>query len=437
MSKLVIDGDQVKFLLEAERQASSNVVHIDWLRFTVFLRNVVPTFETLPDWDVNASSKFERELSKIKFGSVEYHGLNPNESYVKHGAELCPDGSDRLAAIVIKSTLDGFEAERKDTQFQGACSEAFDLAREVAQILGKEFSVNTTLKPGQDFYKYRFCIERNGFECAWVGFLAAGNGKSKGSQDQTIHVNIQGHACTFAEHGWREKMADCIDTHRGYITRADLAVDYFQGLGFDFARLPDDYSLGLFKVRGKNPSCNFAGDWANGVGRSLYIGSRASGKITNIYEKGDQLFGVKANSPWVRIELRYGDQNRILPTDLLRTPDSFFAGASEWHEAMLSVAGSYAMSSPVPCHKALEKQTVVAEVYRSITWLRDAAASTVRAALKYVDYDVLIELLLPDSKKVPGRLDKFKTSELAAGYQYVVDSFKAVGGVPAPLLLSA
>jgi phage replication initiation protein len=434
---LVLDGGEVKFRLEAERQASSNLIHIDWLRFTVFLRNVVPTFETLPDWDVNASSKFERELSKIKFASEEYYGLNPNESYVKHGATLCPDGSDRLAAIVIKSTLDGFEAERKDTQFQGACSEAFDLAREVAQILGKEFAVNTTLKPGQDFYKYRFCIERNGFECAWVGFLAAGNGKSKGSQDQTIHVNIQGHACTFAEHGWREKMADCIDTHKGRITRADLALDVFTGLGYDFGRLLTDYKQGVFKVRGKNPACKLDGDWGNDSGRSIYIGSRTSGKITNIYEKGDQLFGVKACSPWVRAELRYGDQERVLPSDLLRRPDSFFSGASDWHEALLVQVGASVVSQSIKTVPTLEKQTVVAEVYRNLVWLRDSAASTMRGALKFMDYDTLLEFLLPDSTKLPGRLEKFKTSELSSAYQSVVDSFKAVGGVPAPLLLSA
>lgn len=417
---LVLDGGEVKFRLEAERKASTNFIHIDWLRFTVFLRNVIPTFKSLPDWNPNAASKWERYLNSVPFGSAAYSDL-----------------SGKAQEQVIRATVEGFEMERHDTQFQGACSQAFDLAREVAGILGAEFTVNSVLKPGQDFYKYRFSIDRNGFESAWVGFLAAGNGKSKGSQDQTIHVNIQGHACTFAAPGWREKMASCIDLHGGRITRADLALDMFDGLGYDFGRLLQDYKEGIFKVRGKSPACKLDGDWGNDSGRSIYIGSRTSGKITNIYEKGDQLFGVKAGSRWVRAELRYGDQLRVLPSDILRNPDSFFSGASDWHEALLIHAGACAASQSLKTTPVLEQQTVSAEVYRNLKWLRDSAASTMRGALRFMDYDTLLQFLLPDSNKLPGRLEKFKTSELSAAYQSVVDSFKAIGGSPAPFLTAA
>lgn len=417
---LVVDGGEVKFRLEAERQASTNIVHVDWLRFTVLLRNVVPTFDTLPDFRPGANGKHERYLQSVKFGTDKYDYL-----------------SAPAQAIVIRRTVEEIELDHKDPQFVGACSQAYDLAREVAKVLGPDFTVNTQLKPGQDFYKYRFSIERVGHECAWVGFLAAGNGQAKAAQDQSIHVNIQGHACTFAQHGWREKMADVIDMHRGKITRADLAVDFFDGLGFDFAQLLEDYRADLFKVRGKNPACNLAGDWANGSARSMYIGSRQSGKITNIYEKGDALFGVKALSPWVRIELRYGDQLRILPTELLRTPDSFFAGASEWHELMLSAAGSQRFATPVPCHKALEQQTVVAEVTRNLRWLRDSAKATVVAALTFMDYDTLLQFIDPDQKLLPGRLKKFARVELSAAYTKVIDSFNTVGSAPAPFQIAA
>lgn len=417
---LVLDGGEVKFRLEAERQASTNLVHIDWLRFTVFLRNVIPSFKSLPDWNPNAGTKWERYLNTVEFGTSAY-------DYLSAGAQ----------EAVIRSTVEGFDQERNDPHFQCAASQAFDLAREVASVLGKEFTVNNVLKPGQDFYKYRYSIERNGYEAAWVGFLAAGNGQAKGSQDQTIHVNVQGHACTFAQIGWREKMATVIDLHNGRITRADLALDLFDGLGYDFERLRQDYKDGVFKVRGKNPSCKFDGDWGNDSARSIYIGSRTSGKITNIYEKGDQLFGVKAESTWVRAELRYGDQLRVLPTDILRNPDTYFSGASDWHEALLFSVGGLVTSVPLKTNPALEQQTVAAEVYRNLKWLRDSAASTVRGALRFMDYDTLLEFLLPDSKKLPGRLDKFKTSELSEAYQLVVDSFKTIGGAPAPLLTLA
>ena len=60
------------------------------------------------------------------------------------------------------------------------------------------------------------------------------------------------------------------------------------------------------------------GDWANGHARSFYIGSKEAGKQTNIYEKGDQLFGVETGSKWLRIELRYGNKLRVLSPEMLR-----------------------------------------------------------------------------------------------------------------------
>lgn len=39
---LVLDGNTVKLRLLAERQSSRAMVHIDWLRFTVQLRNAPP-----------------------------------------------------------------------------------------------------------------------------------------------------------------------------------------------------------------------------------------------------------------------------------------------------------------------------------------------------------------------------------------------------------
>lgn len=418
---LVFDGGEVKFRLEAERQASSNLIHIDWLRFTVFLRNVVPTLDSLPAFDAwGGKSKWDRYLDSVQIGSEAFEFL-----------------SAPAQSRVIRSTVEDFEKEHRDPQFIGASSQAFELAGEVAAILGPDFTLNNCLKPGQDFYKYRISIERNGHECAWVGFLAAGNGKSKGSQDQSIHVNIQGHACTFAQHGWREKMAHCIELHRGRITRVDLALDLFEGLGYDFGRVLTDYKSGLFNVRGKRPACSTAGDWGNDSGRSLYVGSRTSGKVTNIYEKGDALFGVKALSPWVRAELRYGDQLRVLPADILRNPDTYFSGASDWHESLLTSAGCSAASVSLKTTPALPEQTIAAEVHRNLTWLRDSAASTLRAALKFIDFDTLVQLVNPDSAALPGRLTKFKTCELSAAYNSVLSSFTTVGGSTASLRFAA
>lgn len=403
---LVLEGSEVKLRLQAERRATGKLIHIDWLRFTVLLRNVVPTFDTLPDFLPNASTKYERFLQTVIYGSETYDWL-----------------SAQAQAVIIRSTIEGFEREHQDPVFQGACSQAYDLAREVAKTLGPEFSVNTSLKKGQDFYRWRFSIERAGHECAWVGFLAASDSHHADRQNQSIHVNIHGHACTFAVHGWAEKMADLIELHKGKITRADLALDMFQGLGYDFAQLVDDYRDGAFNVRGKTPGSRTDGDWANGRTRSFYVGNRSSGKETNVYEKGDQLFGLQAYNPWVRAELRYGNQLRVLPVDLLRNPDDFFAGASDWHAQLLLVAGTWVEPIPCPQEPKLAPQTVLAEVSRNVRWFRSSAAATVRAALKRLPYEDFLTVLDFDDGKLPGRLRKFSESDLEAAYDQVFTTF--------------
>jgi phage replication initiation protein len=403
---LVLDGSEVKLRLQAERKATGKLVHIDWLRFTVFLRNVIPTFDSLPDFRPSVNSKWEQFLQTVRYGTEKYENL-----------------SAPAQAIVIRSTVEAFEREHKDPVFQGACSQAYDLAREVAKTLGPDFSVNTALKKGQDFYRWRFSIERSGHECAWVGFLAASESPSADRQNESVHVNIHGHACTFATHGWREKMANVIDFHRGKITRADLALDMFQGLGYDFAQLLNDYRNGAFNVRGKCPGSRVDGDWANGRGRSLYIGCRKSGKETNIYEKGDQLFGVQAFDPWIRGELRYGNQLRVLPTDLLRNPDDFFAGASDWHAELLALAGMQVAPIPCPQEKKLDTQTVLAEVHRNVRWLKTSAAPTIAAALEFMSFDDLYELINPEVTALPGRLKKFAKADLQGAFKRVMSTF--------------
>jgi phage replication initiation protein len=406
-SPLVLDGSQVKLRLQAERTATGKAIHIDWLRFTVLIRNVVPTFESLPSFKPLAGSKWDHYLKSVKYGSAEYDNL----SYLAQ-------------TQVIRSTIEAFEKEHRDPVFQGACAQAYDLARDIAKVLGPDFVVNTNLKKGQDFYRWRMSIDRAGHECAWVGFLASSESPDSHRQAQTIHANIQGHACTFAQHGWREKMADLIDLHAGKITRADLALDMFKGLGFDMWQLHHDYKEGAFNVRGKTPGCRVDGDWFNGVGRSLYIGCRKSGKETNIYEKGDQLFGPKAFDPWIRAELRYGNQLRVLPTSLLRNPDDFFAGASDWHAALLATVNAQAQAIPCPQEKQLDIQTVLAEVHRNVRWLKSSAAATVAAAMKYMDYEDLRLAVDPDYNVLPGRLKKFSDADLRDAYSRVTATFK-------------
>ncbi|MBL7088569.1 replication initiation factor domain-containing protein [Acidovorax sp.] len=170
-------------------------------------------------------------------------------------------------------------------------------------------------------------ILRAGNECGWVGFLASGESPRQRAQSKTIHCNLYGVACTFAAPGWAPRMADYMDEHRALVTRCDLALDFFDGISGGMDRVASDYDAGAMDHYGHRPDHNCVGAWrAGGVGRSFYFGSKAAGKQTNVYDKGVQLYGKQDATGWQRIELRYGNQKRLLPTDILRRPADFFSG---------------------------------------------------------------------------------------------------------------
>jgi len=214
---LVLDGSEVKLRLQAERIKSGSVVHVDWLRFTVFLRNHVPTFAPLVD-DTLASVP------------------HPLQATFRDMPKRLQE--EKIAALLAQFSKD--DPERKDF---GILCQALDVAREVCQALGADFQVCGEVKQGRDFYKHRWPIERHGFECGWVGFGASNESPKQGqdgSQAGTIHVNLFGHAMTFADSGAPSRLADMVDMHQGRITRCDLALDFFNGMSRTLPDLLDD-----------------------------------------------------------------------------------------------------------------------------------------------------------------------------------------------------
>lgn len=376
-SSLVLDGNEVKVRLLAERQATQSVVHIDWLRFTVQLRNApAPSVE---DLFPKKSDNIWRESTRM----AELH---------------------RVLATM------------PDADF-AASAQAKDLAAHVAHDLGPDYTVAPEVRKGYDFYRYRWSIERNGVECGWVGYLSSGDSKRQAAQSRTIHANIYGAACTFASNGWSKRLATLIDRTKADITRCDLALDFFDG----FPGCPnylqqtmDDYRAGLCDSAGKTPVSNTQGDWANHRARSFYFGSKEAGKQTNVYEKGHQLFGPESGNPWVRVELRYGNKLRVLPSAMLRRPADFFAGASDWHAAALLAADQAPTPEKVRCTPRLALETVEAEAARSVRWFRDVAAPTCRAAIEFLGFDELLSMV--DGAKLPGRLTSFSLPEIRRAF---------------------
>lgn len=58
-------------------------------------------------------------------------------------------------------------------------------------------------------------------------------------------------------------------------------------------------------------------------GKTLYIGSRESGKLLRIYEKGKQLGDMK--SKWVRWEVELHSSQRVIPLDAMVKPSEYLA----------------------------------------------------------------------------------------------------------------
>jgi phage replication initiation protein len=370
-STLVLDGNTIKVRLEADRLASGNRVHVDWLRFTSRLRNALP-FPT----DRRATTT-----------SIWDEGYRLNELFR------------------MLNNLPDHE--------RSAAGQASELADRVAQALGPDYQRAPMLAKGHDFYKHRWSLLRNGVECGWVGFLASSDSPRQRAQAETLHVNLFGTACTFAQRGWRERIAAIVDELDADITRCDLALDFFEGYRGGIERVWSDYSEGLCNVGGHKPKLRDI-NWLAGAERSLYIGSKKAGKETNVYEKGDQLFGVEVDSDWLRFELRYGNKLRVIDSDILRRPDDFFAGASEWHAAVLSEAGAVAVPAPIQCTPRLPLMTVEAEVHRNLKWNFSTAAASVAALFKYGSEESFLQLV--SKLELPGRLRKFSPVELKAAF---------------------
>jgi phage replication initiation protein len=382
-SSLVLEGNEVKLRLEAERLHTCSPVHVDWLRFTVNLRHApIPTVE---------------HLFPVPESDADYLGT-ANES-------------DRRRRDLVRLLRD-----LPDPDF-AASTQALELANNVCEILGEGFAVDPEIKKGHDFYRHRWSITRAGVECGWVGYLASGDSPRQQAQARTLHCNLYGNACTFARPGWPEAMADYLEDHRALITRCDLALDFFGGIAGGMDRVAADYDAGLMDHLGHRPEHNCVGAWRpGGVGRSFYFGSKAAGKQTNVYDKGVQLYGKQDATGWQRIELRYGNQKRLLPIDMLRRPADFFAGASQWHADMLAEHGAVAEPEPIKTEPRLPLETLQAECTRNARWFFSTAGKSAALAFLCMDQEVLASFI-ENCAELPRRLSKFSREEVKRVYQ--------------------
>lgn len=386
-SALVLEGNTVKARLFADRLQSKVPVHVDWLRFSIHLRNAPAKVFDRPFSDITVLNLSQRE--ELKRYEDREHSAKWLHDYLR---------------------------ELEHDKRYSAAGQAHTLALQVVDILGHQFTVAPMAEKGHDFYAKRWPILHGGVEAGWVGFGASSDKPTQQQQANTLHVNLYGRACTFAPYGWKEKIADFIEDLDGWLTRIDLALDFFDGhpsAGMD--DFVNQYRSGLMDVYGKRPATAVGGDWPNERARSLYIGSRNNGKLTNIYEKGHQLYGADSGNPWLRIETRFGNQVRELNVEMIRRPADFFAGTSEWHAGQLREAEKVQFTPEVvPVTPQLQVQTVEAEAFRALRWVKHTARANLTAAFNFLGESAFLELV--SSHKLPGRLRGFALPELRTAY---------------------
>jgi phage replication initiation protein len=167
---------------------------------------------------------------------------------------------------------------------------------------------------GRGWYGYKHRIDLGEF-----GLLAYGGE----AQRDTLHVELNAHACARIE-DWHAVQV-FMGVYSAAITRADVAHDDFEAASVDVERAVAWYRAGEFNANGRPPRAELWDDMGSGRGKALYVGRRASGKLVRMYEKGKQL--GDPTSPWVRVEVEFRNKGRIVPLDIVTSPDRYLAGA--------------------------------------------------------------------------------------------------------------
>jgi phage replication initiation protein len=175
------------------------------------------------------------------------------------------------------------------------------------------------LRGGKNFYANSWDIVDSSFNI--VGFVA------HGGNNDTLCINITGSGCAVIGTAGYLALYRFLQEHKGKITRVDIAHDFFDGR-YSVDTAINWYKEGLFVTesgRGKKAQAKLVDDFGLGTGRTLYVGSRKSGKLFRAYEKGKQL--GDSENPWVRFELELRSVDRVIPLEIIFEHASFLAGA--------------------------------------------------------------------------------------------------------------
>jgi len=398
--KLIMQGSKVKATLEQLQTNNPGRVRIDWLRFTV-------PVHTLVKWLEKFQGVGEVGDTLPGFFAIHRHHLAVDAQSITDTRPLMP--ADYCGATV---NMDGHKGYLTPAAlaYAGhfALREFLDPYNNRRGLFAKSHPI-TAEASGMDFYAARSAVH---FEGATVGYICAG-GRSQ-NQANTVHFNLFGSACLHLDQHDMARIAQFVDDLGGWITRTDLCLDVWSGL--DVADVRQAWLDGRFDVRGKRPSQKEHGAWSSGHSRTFEVGNRETGKLLRAYEKGHELFGHQSGDPWVRLEVEFRNNHRVLESDILRRPADFFAGAYGYLADYLASLNAHAQPCRIPTQSETKDATAQAAVTRVIRWLTNTAGPSL-AAVFNMGGDLVADIVEASQHKTTRRLRGFARETVQACFQ--------------------
>lgn len=263
------------------------------------------------------------------------------------------------------------------------------------------FSIPVTMKPSaRGFRGYESSHDLMAFvdgEPIRLGIVACG-GESVGG---TMLVDLSGQGCVVVQ-DWMAVYATMQDLD-ARITRCDLAMDFCQG-EVSIDQVEQMYFAGEFNAGGRIPKyrrveSGVANAEASG-GRTFEIGRRVNGKMLRAYEKGRQL--GKQDSEWLRIEIEFGNKDRVIPHEIVTRRDHYFAGAYKALEAFMAADPQRV---PTDQREALENQDAIVRE-RKLAHMKQQFGPTVDYELRTTNEDFAALVVAIRRQGVPAQLHK-------------------------------
>lgn len=227
------------------------------------------------------------------------------------------------------------------------------------------FSVPVVMKPSvRGFRTYEASMD----VLAWVNgeevrlAVVAMGGDHVGG---TMLVDLSGKGCAVVD-SWPTVYATMQDLD-ARITRCDVAKDFLQG-EVSIDEVQEMYFGGDFNAGGRIPSyrrIEGGNARSKGCGGSTFeIGRRVNGKMLRAYEKGRQL--GKQDSEWVRVEIEFGNKDRVIDHAIVLYPDRYFVGA---YKALEQFLDADPLKCPTDQHRPLdEEEQIIVERKEHHMW---------------------------------------------------------------------